>query len=170
MNFLGKDGYRLHRFTTYNVAAVIGVIILKVLRFPLPNLLLNIVRSTSLLIAVATLVFLLALPTSTFVKYYREVFDWMPNDDTQAYVVFHLHNFILHILPVLVLGLPSGMYVTEGMLIAYILLLSWYTLVRSKIKKLYIDTVDIKGYDIVVYGVLPITLFVVGYALNIVRS
>jgi hypothetical protein len=91
-------------------------------------------------------------------KWYMDFYNTLPPslqkfDKSTVIILSVLVDIIFHLLPVIILGLPMGIL---SVCVATVGVLTWYFIVRhdNKIQKIYVDTVSIKTYDIVmVWGI-----------------
>ena len=116
-----------------------------------PPLVQDIVRANSLIIMFAVSYFWL---TGTNWKWYLDFYKTLPQYFENKVTIIYLSVFVdivAHLLPVIILGLPIATPVLS-VGVASICILVWYLALRhdNKIQKIYIDTIPIETYDIVV--------------------
>lgn len=127
-----------YRLTTYNVLATIYVALTNSWGRPW----VDIIRTTSLLIAVTIAITIIWTPTYMIIAFYKKTFPTMPSN----LALIHLHNSIIHFLPVLLLGFPRDtLYIVVGFFIVY----SYYLVMRHMrmLHRLYLDDVPFSVYD-----------------------
>ena len=120
----------------------------------------EIIRANSLIILCAVSYFWLTL---TNWKWYNDFYNTLPfakKDFDKSTILFLsvLVDVVLHLLPVIILGLPTTI---TSVCVATICILVWYLIVRhdNKIQKIYVDTISIRTYDIVIcWGILMTAL------------
>lgn len=120
-------------FTIINLGAVLA--------FPYhPPDIQDVVRATTLLIlvVVASIWF-----SGNIVCAYGELYDSFVENNTdmsiKKNIIVFIADMLLHVVPVIVLGLPHS---ALSMLIAYGLLLVWYSVFGDKIGEIYAPSVD----------------------------
>lgn len=133
------------KFTTYNVYIVLLLVLLK--RFvTIPALIIEIIKSTSFIIAIAVVYVYLTRGPQTVMDMYKRLHPSWPLWALLPY------DWLLHFVPVLVMGLPS---VNGVLTIALMIILIWYLMIESRVEKLYIPRMD---YKRVMYVFLPISI------------
>lgn len=63
-------------------------------------------------------------------------------------ITYYLLDFVIHFLPVMLLGLPSHI---NGIFYAYFIIVIWYLSIRHFIQKLYFETMNVKEYDFIIF-------------------
>jgi hypothetical protein len=134
-------------YTPYNVFAVILVL---VLRFP--DAVVDVVRGSTLLVGASVLLVYLVYGYRVVVDYWRR---WHPHWPTAMILIY---DALIHFLPVLLLGLPRT---CRGILIAYVIILIWYLLVRSQIQRIYIRDIEQWRYDAILFGAAPLLVVII---------
>lgn len=124
----------------------------------------DVIRANSLIILFAVSYFWL---TGTNWKWYIDLYNTLPFAKQDVDVIFLsvLTDIILHLLPVIILGLPMSI---PSVCVATVCILVWYLIVRhnNRIQKIYVSTVPIRTYDIVVgFGIFMAFIVVASYRL-----
>lgn len=63
-------------------------------------------------------------------------------------IIYYLLDFIIHFLPVILIGLPSHI---NGIFYAYFITVIWYLSIRHFIQKLYFENMSVKEYDFIIF-------------------
>ena len=130
----------------------------------------DVIRANSLIILFSVSYFWL---TGKNWKWYMDLYNTLPPsikkfDKSTVIILSVLVDIIFHLLPVIIIGLPTGIL---SVCAATICVLAWYFNVRrdNKIQKIYVDTVPIKTYDIVIgFGIFM--AFIVVCVLELVKT
>ena len=125
-----------------------------------PAIIQDVIRANSLIILCAVSYFWL---TGTNWKWYIDFYNTLPfakkNFDVLFLSVFI--DVVIHLLPVIILGVPTEIL---SVCAATICILVWYLIVRrdNKIQKIYVGTIPIRTYDIVIgWGILMAFVLVI---------
>lgn len=131
------------------------------LQYKLPPLFVDIVRSTTMFIAISVVYAIIFWNHKSLIESYYSIDPWLKKINyNKAILYIHLHNFIRHFLPIILLGFPKSIL---GVFIGYIIYNTWYILVRSEMHKLYVKNVATEDYD---YSVILTSICVlIGYVI-----
>lgn len=132
------------RFTTYNVYAVLLIVLFRQFK-TIPILILETVRATSLLIAIAVIFIYMTKGIKHVWGMYHSMYPSWPSWTLLPY------DWLLHFVPVMLMGLPS---VLGSMTTGFLFIVVWYLLVKDRMKQLYV--IPGLDYGLVVFGVLPL--------------
>lgn len=130
----------LYRLTFWSYLLSITLYIFPYLFSPLLK---DIIKSLSLLIAVAVVYVYIVYGSSQIRKFYSYFIG-----DSYPPIIYYLLDIIIHFLPVLLNGLPLQV---NGLFYGYIIIILWYISVRSIIQKLYFENLTLKEYDFIIF-------------------
>jgi hypothetical protein len=147
-----------YRLTTYNILCIIYILLTNSLN----NKWTNVIKTTSLLMAIIVAFILIRIPTYKFVAFYEKT---IPSISSNILLI-QLHNALIHFMPVFLLGIPNNSIYT---IIGFILVYVYYLIIRQKnmIHRLYIDGVSKTFYDnaMIISGVVTSCIIIL-YSLN----
>ena len=115
----------------------------------LHHVIVDIVRAVTLCIAASVTYAIIMWPHAALIDSYYKTEVWLQQEDRRTAILYvHLHNFVRHFLPLILLGFPKTV---TGVVVGYVIYIAWYLLVRQRMSSLYVENVATKEYD---YAVL----------------
>ena len=114
----------------------------------IPKYISDCVRAMSVFIALGWTLLYIYGKNKEVLDMYRSLYTHKTPD-----VVFFIIDFCTHILPFLILGLPQK---GSSYIVAAVLLMGWYTLVRSRTQFIYGNILTKKESDNVFYIIVPV--------------
>jgi hypothetical protein len=131
-----------NRLTTYNLIAIAYVLLTQK-----KSVITNIVRTTTVLVAVCVGFATLIAPKDAIKDLYTRVIPIINGVPYNATII-HIHNAVIHFLPAFLLGLPP-LYDYKSILIGYVIFYGYYFMIRwnNAIHNLYIPTIPLHVYD-----------------------
>lgn len=145
--------YIFQRFTTYNViVAAIAICFYN----RIASEFLDIVRTTSLCVAAAIIIFYIAYgPIRVF------AFMKIMNPEFPKWLLF-TYDAVFHLFPAIILGIPKSW---PSIIIGLGIIIAWYVVVRNRIQDIYVHDIPVAYYDTVVFLFLPSVCFALLLAL-----
>lgn len=134
-------------YTTYNVV----LMLLYLGNFIQSEKIVAWLQGNSLLIAVTILLSWTLQGSESMIRFYRT---YMPNASVNEIILF---DFLIHFTPVIVLGLPRS---ADPLLAPWMAIATWYIVLHSQIKKIYMPWVWKGWYEAMIFGALPIFILI----------
>lgn len=142
-------------FTAYNLYATIVVLLFG--QRLLPEAVIDVVRGTSLLVAMSVAYIYVVYGTKAVFSMYQRI------NPTWSACSNMLFDWVVHFGPVLMLGLPRR---SRSLVIALVLMLVWYWVVRDDVQNIYIRSIPLTGYDALIQVMsMAVALYVLSNAL-----
>lgn len=144
------------RFTTYNVIAVITVLIASRI-WLFPESVVDVVRATTVIVALSVLSIYATYGPSAVLSLYKRVHPWI---STPFQLLF---DWSVHVLPLVIMGPPKRLL---SYVIALGILWLWYFGVHRQIQHLYITFIPKRVYNWIIFAAIPLMLVVVYVIVN----
>ncbi len=136
----------MFQLSTYNVIFAIVCLVFK--RY-IPDDVLDVARGIALFVFIASFYFQLVYGVDTL----ADVFSARLEDPTPIeWVVITFGNVLWHALPLFILGIPKNL---ASILIAWVIIITWYFAIRKQICDVYTEKVTVTEYDVLVFGIVP---------------
>jgi hypothetical protein len=145
----------LDKFTTWNLLSIIICLFLSKVGFPLIQFFISILKASSLLIAISTILIHAFYGIDTIISIYVSVEKFVNGQNDKYLWLYFVVDWILHIVPVVILGIPKQI---SSVLIAYCIIFFWYLCSRSRIQEIYTNRIPTHEYDKIMLLMPIITL------------